>query len=56
MSGSPPAAAPASPEFIRILRAQFKPLRDQAASSDYTTRRRYGILPVARRDSAEPLE
>ena len=44
MSGQPPAAAPASKEFIRILRAQMQPLRDQAAKSDPTTHRRFGIL------------
>lgn len=45
MAGSPPAAAPTSNGFIRILRAQFRPLRDQATNSDPTTNRRYGILP-----------
>jgi S-formylglutathione hydrolase len=45
MAGSPPAAAPTSPEFLRILRAQFKQLRDRAAASDATTNRRYGVLP-----------
>ena len=46
MVGKPPAAAPASKEFLQILRAQFQPLRDRAAAADPTTRRRYGILPV----------
>ncbi len=45
MSGNPPAAAPASKEFVRILRAQMRPLREQAAQSDSTTNRRYGVLP-----------
>jgi S-formylglutathione hydrolase len=45
MSGNPPAVASTSKEFIRILRAQFRPLRDQAASSDPATNRRYGVLP-----------
>jgi S-formylglutathione hydrolase len=45
LAGSPPAAAPTSQEFIRILRAQFRPLRDQAAKSDPSTNRRYGVLP-----------
>ena len=45
LAGSPPAAAPTSKEFIRILRAQFRPLRAQAANSDPATHRRYGILP-----------
>jgi S-formylglutathione hydrolase len=45
MVGIPPAAAPSSDEFLRILRAQLQPLRDQAASSDSTTNRRYGVMP-----------
>jgi S-formylglutathione hydrolase len=45
MASTPPAAAPSSKEFLRILRAQFQPLRDRAAASDPTTRRRYGVLP-----------
>ena len=45
MAGKPPAAASSSNEFVRILRAQLQPLRDQAASSDATTNRRYGVLP-----------
>jgi S-formylglutathione hydrolase len=43
--GNPPAAAPSSNEFVRILRAQLQPVREQAASSDPTTNRRYGVLP-----------
>ena len=45
MAGSPPAAAPTSQEFLRILRAQFQPLRGQAADADPTTNRRYAVLP-----------
>jgi len=45
MAGAPPAAAPTSKEFLRILRAQLQPLRDRAASADPTTNRRYGVLP-----------
>ena len=45
MAGNPPATAPSSPEFLRILRAQFQPLRDRAAAADRTTVRRYGVLP-----------
>jgi S-formylglutathione hydrolase len=45
MAGNPPVAAPTSKEFIRILRAQFRALRAQAAISDATTNRRYGVLP-----------
>ena len=47
MAGNPPAAAPTSKEFLRILRAQFKPLRDRAANADTTTNRRYAVLPKA---------
>jgi S-formylglutathione hydrolase len=32
-------------EFIRTLRAQLAPVREQAAAEDPTTTRRYGILP-----------
>ena len=46
MAGSPPAAAPSSKEFVRILRAQLQPFRDRAANSDSTTNRRYGDLPA----------
>jgi S-formylglutathione hydrolase len=45
MAGNPPTAAPTSKEFLRILRAQFQPFRDRAASADTTTNRRYGVLP-----------
>jgi S-formylglutathione hydrolase len=44
MADNPPAAAPSSSEFLRILRAQFQPLRDSAAGSDPTANRRYGVL------------
>jgi S-formylglutathione hydrolase len=47
-AGNPPAAAPSSKEFIRILRAQFAPVREQAAACDASTNRRYGVLPGAR--------
>jgi S-formylglutathione hydrolase len=46
-AGNPPAAAPSSAAFIRILRAQFLPLRERAAVSDPSTSRRYGVLPRA---------
>ena len=46
MIGKPPAAPPTSKEFLRILRAQFQPLRDRAADSDATVKRRYGVLAV----------
>ncbi len=45
MAGNPPAAAPSSQEFVRILRAQLQPLRDRAAASDPTTNRRFAVLP-----------
>jgi len=44
-SGDPPPVDPNSDAFIRILRAQLKPVRDQAASVDPSTTRRYGKLP-----------
>jgi S-formylglutathione hydrolase len=44
--GTPPTAAPTSKEFLRMLRAQFQPLRDRAMKSDSTARRRYGVLPA----------
>jgi S-formylglutathione hydrolase len=45
MTGQPPAAAPSSSEFVRILRAQFQPLPEKAAVSDPSVDRRYGVLP-----------
>jgi S-formylglutathione hydrolase len=45
MAGIPPAAAPSSREFLSILKAQLRPIRDQAAAADPTTTRRYGVLP-----------
>ena len=48
MAGKPPAAAPSTQEFIRILRAQFQSTRDRAAETDPTTRRRYAVLPFRR--------
>lgn len=42
---NPPPVDPNSDAFIRILRAQLKPVRDQAAAIDPTTSRRYGKLP-----------
>ena len=45
LSGNPPPVDPNSDAFIRILRAQLKPVRDQAAKIDPTTARRYGKLP-----------
>ncbi len=45
LAGNPPPVDPNSDAFIRILRAQLKPLRDQAARLDPTTARRYGKLP-----------
>ena len=45
LTGDPPPVDPNSDAFIRILRAQLKPVRDQAASVDPSTTRRYGKLP-----------
>ena len=45
--GNPPPAPPSSKEFIRILRAQLQPIREEAARSDPSTSRRYGVLPKA---------
>lgn len=45
LSGDPPPVDPNSEAFIRMLRAQLKPVRDQAASVDATTLRRYGKIP-----------
>jgi len=45
LSGDPPPVDPGSDAFIRILRAQLKPLRDQAARIDPNTPRRYCKLP-----------
>ena len=45
LAGDPPPVDPSSEAFIRVLRAQLKPVRDQAASVDATTSRRYGKLP-----------
>jgi S-formylglutathione hydrolase len=45
LQGNPPAVDPSSEAFIRILRAQLKPVRDQAAGIDPNTSRRYGKLP-----------
>ncbi len=45
LAGDPPPVDPGSRAFITMLRAQLKPARDQAAQTDPTTHRRYGILP-----------
>jgi S-formylglutathione hydrolase len=45
-AGNPPPAPPSSKEFVRIVRAQIEPIRQQATTSDPSTSRRYGILPV----------
>jgi S-formylglutathione hydrolase len=45
LSGNPPPVDPNSDAFIRILRAQLKPVRDQAAKIDPTTSRRFVKLP-----------
>jgi S-formylglutathione hydrolase len=45
LTGDPPPVDPGSKAFITMLRAQLKPVRDQAARTDPTTLRRYGVLP-----------
>lgn len=45
LAGDPPAVDPNSEAFIRVLRAQLKPAKEQAARIDPTTIRRYGKLP-----------
>ena len=50
MPGNPPAVAPSSQAFLRLIRAQLEPLRNRAADSDPTTNRRYGVLPPSSRD------
>jgi S-formylglutathione hydrolase len=49
MRGVPPQVSPSSKEFLRIVRAQLRPLLERAAASDPTTTRRYGILPPTTR-------
>jgi S-formylglutathione hydrolase len=44
MQGKPPAGATTTAAFIESLRTRFEPLRAQAAESDPTTRRRYGVM------------
>jgi S-formylglutathione hydrolase len=49
MRGVPPQVSPSSKEFLRIVRAQLRPLLERAAGQDPTTNRRYGILPPTTR-------
>jgi S-formylglutathione hydrolase len=44
MEGAPPPAAPSSKEFVRILRARMRGVRERAAESDRTVGRRFGVL------------
>lgn len=44
MKGPPPAGSTTTNAFIRFLRARFEPLRAQAAQSDPSTNRRYGVF------------
>ena len=44
MTGAPPAVAPGSKEFLRVMRAQLQPLRKQAEATDVNTKRRYGLF------------
>ncbi|HEY6299481.1 MAG TPA: alpha/beta hydrolase-fold protein [Candidatus Binatus sp.] len=45
LDGAPPPVDPGSKAFITMLRAQLKPAREEAARTDPTTLRRYGVLP-----------
>ncbi|WP_425162469.1 hypothetical protein [Candidatus Binatus sp.] len=45
LTGNPPPVDPGSKAFITMLRAQLKPVRDQAAKTDPSTLKRYGVLP-----------
>lgn len=45
LGGDPPPVDPGGKAFITLLRAQLKAAREQAAKTDPTTHRRYGILP-----------
>ena len=45
LTGNPPPVDPGSKAFITMLRAQLKPVRDQAAKTDPSTLKRYGMLP-----------
>jgi S-formylglutathione hydrolase len=44
MIGDPPPVAVSSKEFLRVVRARLKPLRDKAVAVDPHTNRRYGVL------------
>jgi S-formylglutathione hydrolase len=48
LAGDPPPVDPSSRAFVTILRAQLKPVRDQAARTDPTTLKRYGVLPTTK--------
>jgi S-formylglutathione hydrolase len=43
-AGNPPPVQPSSKEFIRVVRAQLEPIREQAVTADPSTSRRYGVL------------
>ena len=45
LAGDPPPVDPGSKAFLKMVRAQLKPAREQAAKTDRTTLRRYGVLP-----------
>lgn len=44
MQGKPPAGATTTQAFIQFLRSSFEPLPAQAAATDPTTKRRFGVL------------
>ncbi|HUB78834.1 MAG TPA: alpha/beta hydrolase-fold protein [Bryobacteraceae bacterium] len=44
MKGTPPAGATTTNAFIQFMRAQFEPLRENAAERDPSVKRRYGVI------------
>ncbi len=48
LAGDPPPVDPSSKAFLKMVRAQLKPARDQAAKTDSTTLRHYGVLPKSK--------
>ena len=45
LAGDPPPVDPSSKAFLKLIRAQLKPVREQAAKIDPSTLKRYGVLP-----------
>ena len=44
-TGAALAGPPVRDAFLRTIRAQLAPIREQAAATDPTTNRRFGVLP-----------